>query len=159
MATESKTRNCPYCREEIKADAVRCKHCRSAVAPEKPAHGGTCPYCKEAIHPEAIKCKHCGSSVGPAPGGQGCAEAVASPSKPCGCGGAPEAGFLAAPRRPGGTGSSDLDCALARAKCSINCWLKYPNDPLMERACTDACDAAYRLCRTFGSSGGGIFMF
>jgi hypothetical protein len=93
MATESKTRACPYCKEEIKADAVRCKHCRSAVAPEKPAHGGTCPYCKEAIHPEAIKCKHCGSSVGPAPGGEGCAEAMASPSKPCGCGGAPEASF------------------------------------------------------------------
>lgn len=72
--TESNARECPYCKEEIKADAIRCKHCRSTVAPEKPTHSGTCPYCKEAIHPEAIKCKHCGSAVGPQDGCQGCGE-------------------------------------------------------------------------------------
>jgi hypothetical protein len=29
MDTESKTRYCPYCKEEIKADATKCKHCPS----------------------------------------------------------------------------------------------------------------------------------
>jgi hypothetical protein len=63
MDTEGKTRDCPYCKEEIKADAVKCKHCRSSVAPVTPSHGGICPYCKEQIHTEAIKCKHCGSDL------------------------------------------------------------------------------------------------
>ena len=63
MDIESKTRNCPYCKEEIKADATKCKHCGSSVTPETSAHGGTCPYCKEQIHPEAVKCKHCGSDL------------------------------------------------------------------------------------------------
>jgi hypothetical protein len=63
MAVESETRDCPYCKEEIKSDAVKCKHCGSWVTPERPSHKGTCPYCKEQIHPEAIKCKHCGSDL------------------------------------------------------------------------------------------------
>lgn len=63
MANESKTRDCPFCKEEIKVDAIKCKHCGSSVAPEKPAHEGNCPYCKEKIHPEAIKCKHCKSNL------------------------------------------------------------------------------------------------
>jgi hypothetical protein len=72
MATEVETRECPYCKEEIRADALKCKYCRSTVKPIILAHGGTCPYCKEAIKPDAIKCKHCGSMV------DGSAE--------CGCG-------------------------------------------------------------------------
>lgn len=62
-ADATDTRLCPYCKEEIKSEAVRCKHCGSSVAPEKPSHGGTCPYCKEPINEDAIKCKHCGSMV------------------------------------------------------------------------------------------------
>jgi hypothetical protein len=46
-----KTRTCPYCKEEIKPDATRCKYCRSQLQAVEPSHGGTCPYCKEAIHP------------------------------------------------------------------------------------------------------------
>ena len=64
MPDQPASRQCPFCKEEIRADAVKCKHCKSVLEPDKPSHGGTCPYCKEAILPEAIKCKHCGSIVG-----------------------------------------------------------------------------------------------
>jgi Double zinc ribbon len=60
---KGETRNCPYCKEEIKPEATKCKHCGSWVSPERPLHKGTCPYCREQIHPEAIKCKHCGSNL------------------------------------------------------------------------------------------------
>jgi hypothetical protein len=63
MDKPSETRQCPYCKEQINADAVKCKYCGSSIAPERPAHGGICPYCKEQIHPEAIKCKHCKSTL------------------------------------------------------------------------------------------------
>ena len=59
------TKQCPYCKEEIRDEAVICKYCRSHILPDKPSHKGTCPFCKESIHPEATKCKHCGSFVGP----------------------------------------------------------------------------------------------
>lgn len=77
----SDTRSCPYCKEEIKADAVKCKHCGSRITPERPSHGGTCPYCKEEIHPEAIRCKHCRSDL------------LKAGTEDCGCGAAPERGF------------------------------------------------------------------
>lgn len=64
----AKTRECPYCKEKVKLDAVRCNHCRAALVPGKPMHKGTCPYCKERIKSDAIKCKHCGSFVGPRTG-------------------------------------------------------------------------------------------
>jgi hypothetical protein len=79
--TEDATRECPFCKEEIKAGAIKCKHCRSAVKPETPPHRGICPFCKEEIKPEAIKCKHCGSMVdGSDKSGscEGCAEKGAS---------------------------------------------------------------------------------
>jgi hypothetical protein len=62
-ATSQGTRECPYCKETIRDDAVRCRHCQAAVAPARPAHGGTCPYCKETIKPDAVRCKHCQSNL------------------------------------------------------------------------------------------------
>jgi hypothetical protein len=56
-------RECPYCKEAIKPDAVKCKHCLSYLGPETLPHGGTCPYCKETIKPDAIKCRHCRSQL------------------------------------------------------------------------------------------------
>ena len=64
MAEEKvKTTQCPFCKEEIRADAVVCRHCGSRLAAPTPEHGGVCPYCKETIHPEATRCKHCGSDL------------------------------------------------------------------------------------------------
>ena len=56
---------CPYCKEEIKEDAVKCKHCCSNLSPKKPTHEGICPYCKEEIKEDAVKCKHCKSNLSP----------------------------------------------------------------------------------------------
>lgn len=74
MTIETNTRTCPACKEEIKANAVKCKMCGSRLSPERPPHNGVCPYCKEQIQPAAIKCKHCKSNL--AEGGEeacGCA--------------------------------------------------------------------------------------
>lgn len=64
MAKEQAARTeCPHCKEEIRADAVLCKHCGARLGARVPEHGGVCPYCKEAIHPEATRCKHCRSDL------------------------------------------------------------------------------------------------
>jgi hypothetical protein len=63
----SETRECPFCKEEIKATALRCKHCLADIPPATPDHGGVCPFCKEAINTEAIRCPHCQADL--APGG------------------------------------------------------------------------------------------
>lgn len=57
-----KAETCPYCKEEIKADATKCKHCHAKLSEKRPDHEGICPFCKEGINPEAIKCKHCKSN-------------------------------------------------------------------------------------------------
>jgi len=62
--TDSQTQQCPFCKEEIHADAVRCKHCRSQIARSMPAHQGVCPFCKEDIKTDAVRCRHCGANVG-----------------------------------------------------------------------------------------------
>jgi predicted amidophosphoribosyltransferase len=62
MDSEKSEAACPFCREGIKAGAVRCRHCQADIPP-KPAHGGVCPFCEEGIHAEAIRCLHCKSDL------------------------------------------------------------------------------------------------
>jgi uncharacterized CHY-type Zn-finger protein len=73
-ADEVETAECPFCKEEIRANALLCKHCGSRLGARPLKHEGVCPYCKEEIHPEATRCKHCRSNLEvDEPGGCGCA--------------------------------------------------------------------------------------
>jgi hypothetical protein len=143
MAGESNIRRCPFCKEEIRADAIRCKHCRSSIAPEQPAHQGTCPYCKEAIHPEAIKCKHCGSAVGPSQGCEGCSGTSASTNVSAR---GPGAGDVEADLPPGFTSAGPLArvAALGCTDCRpVTAWdMKYGTG---RRTCT------YLVCTKIGN--------
>lgn len=104
-------RECPFCKEDIRAGAIKCKHCGSRVSAEGPAHGGTCPYCKENIKPDAIKCKHCGSYVGPEQDPHGAS------------GGCPGCGDRAVAMQAPGTASG------FESACSELCWLQCMNSP------------------------------
>lgn len=46
---------CPFCDEPVRAKAVKCKHCGSAIGP------GTCRKCGKRNRHEAKFCGHCGS--------------------------------------------------------------------------------------------------
>ncbi|MGY0613666.1 double zinc ribbon domain-containing protein [Vibrio sp. FJH11] len=63
MIKDNHDSTCPFCKEEIKDGAIKCKHCGSKLASPGPDHKGTCPYCKESIKVDAIKCKHCKSNL------------------------------------------------------------------------------------------------
>ena len=79
---ETQTRQCPYCKEEVNAEAVRCKHCQAAIPQAMPAHHGVCPYCKEAINPEAVRCKHCHANLAPSAGEQAPATTIRAVRSP-----------------------------------------------------------------------------
>ena len=56
-------RPCPFCRQDVKPDAIRCKHCLADIPATTPDHQGTCPFCKEDIDPEATRCMHCKANL------------------------------------------------------------------------------------------------
>lgn len=62
---DSEARACPFCKEEVKAAAIRCKHCLADIPLVKPDHGGVCPLCKEEINADAIRCMHCKAALVP----------------------------------------------------------------------------------------------
>ena len=67
--TESKSpegateRECPYCKESVKAAAVKCRYCGSRLTPVSSENKGICPFCREEIKPGALKCPHCKSML------------------------------------------------------------------------------------------------
>ncbi len=138
---ENKTRECPYCKEDILVDAIKCKHCSSSVQPEKPAHEGKCPFCKEDINPGAIKCYHCKSMLD---------SALAAPTTmDCGCGKQKEISSQQAmlARRISGTGISDSASA-----CNSVCLYFCPRDRYGNPDLGCVLDCIFR-CSVFNSSG------
>ncbi|ASP48814.1 double zinc ribbon domain-containing protein [Cognaticolwellia beringensis] len=94
----SDDRECPFCKESIKDEAIKCKHCHSSVPSISPKHEGVCPFCKEAIKADAIKCKHCHSMLS------------GDATETCGCSSTSTAQAvrsLAVPNNPGYSGN---DC-------------------------------------------------
>lgn len=67
MTDESTERECPFCKESIKAVAVICHYCQSGITPADPGHGGVCPFCGENIKEGALKCRHCKSLLAAVP--------------------------------------------------------------------------------------------
>lgn len=135
--TDDEPRECPFCKEEIKRDAVKCKHCGSAVQPMMPEHGGTCPFCKEAIQPGAIICKHCKSSL---VGGQSLVSSPFMAVGGCGCRGSSANELAAMQRQPGGrpgTFGGDLNVGERECITRIRCTDLFFGAPLchLERCC------------------------
>jgi len=120
------TGQCPFCKEQINPEAVRCKHCHATIVAAKPGHHGVCPYCKESIHPEAVRCKHCHANL--------------LSSGACGCGQESSASTTRAVRsRLTGGGTSGQRKALARAAGRVDVAREpfpYP-DPVPGCAATD----------------------
>ena len=130
--SEPGSRECPYCKEDVRADALRCRACGAALTPTDPGHGGTCPFCKEQIAPTATRCRHCRSDLAPA-----------STSIARMAGGGFGFGFGA-----GGLGIKDDACVTMLQNCYIECAVRHPDGDMRE-GCEDSCDALYSLCRSF----------
>ena len=134
--SESATKTCPYCKEDVLVDAILCKHCRSALSPEKPEHGGICPYCKEKIKEEALKCKHCLSSL--------------APDKSGGCECTPTDIQALRLRRPGTTPTGGSDCSQEYGDCYLDCQWDHADGTLAQYSCLKSCDRKIVICDSTG---------
>jgi hypothetical protein len=143
MSNDTENSICPYCKETIKPDAIKCKHCHSELPVTSPSHKGTCPFCKEAIKVDAIKCKHC--------------QSILTKKQDCGCG-SPNTkdgkdimkalsrlrlGHHSGPKQPGPWGDwCQFGCTLDWLDCD------WETDPLgcslTEVLCRDSCDQRFK---------------
>ena len=51
---------CPFCKEKIKKDAIKCRHCHQMLDDVKTE---LCPFCKEEICVTDTVCPHCASRI------------------------------------------------------------------------------------------------
>jgi hypothetical protein len=87
MDEDAEQRECPFCKESIKANAVKCRYCGSQLPRMAVDHNGVCPFCKEDIKPGAIKCRYCHSRLGPLPSIRGVPLPAQRSQSDCGCSG------------------------------------------------------------------------
>lgn len=54
------TKNCPFCAEEIKAEAIKCKHCSESLVRRTTKGANACPKCSKEFDDTWKVCLHCG---------------------------------------------------------------------------------------------------
>lgn len=142
MTSDDATRQCPYCHEDVKATALKCKHCCAQLFSVAPSHRGVCPYCKEDIKAEAIKCRHCHSMLTGRTGAGDCRCAASARSR------ASNPYSVGAAARLGPAGVVPKDCYRLCLDVWRECLRKGGSWELCNQiieTCNDRCDVLFPL--------------